>query len=188
MVIGFVLIDDLHYEYYNGGNKLRQVSDNVIPQAAGASLGDFTDNNSGNDYGYDGNGNMITDKNKKLNGTPGVDQVSGAIVYNHLNLPWQVKVEDGNKGTITYVYDAAGIKLKKITFEKSATVVYNNSSVTSDITTTTNYLGSLVYESKTYSNGSLAALNYSDKLQLINHLEGRIRYVAAEGTTAAHYE
>ncbi len=40
------------------------------------------------DYGYDVNGNMVTDRNKGINGNVGMDQATGgAIVYNHLNLP-----------------------------------------------------------------------------------------------------
>ncbi|THU39766.1 RHS repeat-associated core domain-containing protein [Niastella caeni] len=183
------VIDDLQYSYFNNGNKLSSVTDNA-PAQTGASLGDFTDNNtSGNDYGYDVNGNMLSDKNKKLAGSTGIDLTSGgAIRYNHLNLPWQINVENGNKGTITYIYDATGAKLKKIAFEKSATVTYNNSSFTSDITTTTSYVSGMVYESKSYDNGSLSALNYTDKLQFMRHEEGRIRYIDATGTTAAHYE
>ncbi len=182
------VIDDLYYQYYNDGNKLKLVTDNAAPQT-GAGLGDFQDNNTGtNDYGYDGNGNLVTDKNKKLNGIPDIDQVSGAIVYNHMNLPWQINVDNGNKGTITYMYDAAGAKLQKVTLEKNASVAYANSSITSDITTTTNYVTGLVYESKSYSNPNLSALNYTDRLQLINHEEGRIRYMPAVGTTEAKFE
>ncbi|THU39222.1 hypothetical protein FAM09_11955 [Niastella caeni] len=182
------VIDDLQYTYFNNGNKLSAVTDNA-PVQTGASLGDFTDNNtSGNDYGYDGNGNMIADKNKKLNGIADMDQASGAITYNQLNLPWQIQVDGGNKGTITYIYDAAGTKLQKITFEKSASVTYNSSSFTSDITTTTSYVNGTVYESKAYANSSLAALNYTDKLQFMGHEEGRIRYIAAAGTTPAKFE
>jgi RHS repeat-associated protein len=191
--IGFKLnnslvIDDLHYDYYKGGNKLRLVTDGGVPQT-GASLGDYQDNHTiGNIYGYDNNGNLITDKNKKWNGVPDVDQVNGAITYNQLNLPWQIKVDDGNKGTITYVYDAEGTKLQKIVFEKGATVVYNNSNVISEISTTTSYVGGMVYESKAYSTGSLSSLNYTDRLQFIGQEEGRIRYIAADGTTPAKYE
>jgi RHS repeat-associated protein len=178
------VIDDLQYTYYTNSNKLSSVTDNA-PAQTGASLGDFTDKNtSGNDYGYDVNGNLVTDLNKKLNGSAGIDLSSGgAIVYNHLNLPWQIPVKADNgsdKGTITYIYDAAGGKLKKMVVDKSV--------AGKTITITTSYVGGLVYESKTTSPANTPNDDYTDKLQLISHEEGRIRYVAAQGTTAAHYE
>ncbi len=62
------------------------------------------------------NGNMVTDLNKSINGTTGMDVVSGgAITYNHLNLPAVITV--AGKGTITYTYDAAGNKLQKTVAE-----------------------------------------------------------------------
>jgi hypothetical protein len=64
------------------------------------------------DYSYDGNGNLLKDLNKDIG-----SQTASGIIYNHLNLPWQVKVRSatGTKGTITYIYDADGNKLKKTT-------------------------------------------------------------------------
>jgi hypothetical protein len=127
---------------------------------------------------------MITDLNKKLNGSTGIDITSGgAITYNYLNLPWQIPVKadnGGDKGTITYTYDAAGSKLKK--------VVADNSTSGKTITTTTSYVGGLVYESKTTSPANTPNDDYTDRLQFIGHEEGRIRYITAEGTTAAHFE
>ncbi|UOB16285.1 RHS repeat-associated core domain-containing protein [Abyssalbus ytuae] len=62
------------------------------------------------------------------------------IAYNHLNLPVQVDINNNtDNGTISYIYDAAGMKLRKI-------AVDNNTS----ITTTTDYAGNYIYE-----NGSL---------------------------------
>ncbi|MFT3822668.1 MAG: DUF6443 domain-containing protein [Chitinophagaceae bacterium] len=152
------VIDDLVYTYFDNSNKLRAVTDNAtggtLPTGPATGLGDFTNkNNSGDDYGYDLNGNMISDKNKKLMGNTGMDQTSGgAITYNHLNLPWQIAVKkdnDEDKGSITYIYDAAGNKLEKRVLE-------NN------VTKTTTYLGGAVYE--------------DNKLQFIGQEEGRIRY------------
>ena len=183
------IIDDLHYLYFNGGNKLSSVSD--LP-STGPGIGDFTDNNSGDDYGYDENGNMLTDLNKRLVGITGTDKQSGAISYNHLNLPWKINVkkDDGTtgKGDIRYIYEAAGNKLQKVVTEYNATVAYNSGSYTSDITTITSYVGAFVYESKNYSNSSLSSLGYTDKLQFMGHEEGRIRYVPAKDNIAAHYE
>ncbi|AEV99381.1 hypothetical protein A4D02_34265 [Niastella koreensis] len=178
------VFDDLHYEYHLDGNKLKSVTDNM-PVQTSSGLGDFQDNNTGsNDYGYDVNGNLVTDKNKKLNGVADVDQASGAIVYNHLNLPSLINVDNGNKGTITYVYNAAGNKLQKIALEKGVTVV----NIVSDVKTTTNYVGGFVYESKEYLNQALASENYFDKLQFVNHEEGRMRYIIPAPGADPRYE
>lgn len=71
---------------------------------------------------------MTIDHNKHL-----------TITYNYLNLPQSIAVT--NKETVTYVYDAAGVKLQKKTIEGSSTTV-------------TTYLGSSgIY---TYNDGTLA--------------------------------
>jgi|GEM_PF-1806418 len=119
-------IDSLTYQYNGNSNKLSSVTDGITPPSGGWGVGDFTDKNtSGDDYGYDLNGNMITDKNKRINGNTGIDQASGgAIIYNHLNLPWQVSVQNdaGNsKGSVIYIYDATGSKLAKRVKEKTST-------------------------------------------------------------------
>ncbi|PKP24734.1 MAG: hypothetical protein CVU03_10985, partial [Bacteroidetes bacterium HGW-Bacteroidetes-2] len=54
-----------------------------------------------NDFEYDTYGNLIIDRNK------GITEIS----YNHLNLP--KKITFGTQGTMTYLYDATGQKLKK---------------------------------------------------------------------------
>ena len=147
-----VQIDDLSYDYFVGGNKLKSVFDNANdPQT---NLGDFrTSANSPNigatsaasktDYGYDSNGNLTKDLNKDIG-----DATVEGIVYNHLNLPYQVSVK--NKGTITYIYDAAGNKLEKRVAE---TAINKN--------TKTDYIGGYVYQ--------------NDTLQFLAHEEGRIR-------------
>jgi hypothetical protein len=57
--------------------------------------GDFTDKNAGDDYGYGKNGNLVTDRNKKMGTTTGVDLTTGgAIQYTHLNLPAVISVKD----------------------------------------------------------------------------------------------
>ncbi|HYD21844.1 MAG TPA: RHS repeat-associated core domain-containing protein, partial [Flavipsychrobacter sp.] len=100
-------------------------------------------NNSANlnsntaDYSYDANGNMTADDNKSIS----------SIVYNHLNLPDSIIVS--GKGSIKYVYDAVGNKLKKIVHE------------TGNADKGTVYIGGFVYE--------------NDTLQLLQHEEGRIR-------------
>ncbi|UOB19000.1 DUF6443 domain-containing protein [Abyssalbus ytuae] len=124
----FGMMDDLSYSYDNG-NKLVSVTDAAITPAA--VKGEFKDGNkSGNDYDYDENGNMVSDANKGITN----------IAYNYLNLPVQVDINNNtDNGTISYIYDAVGMKLRKI-------AVDNNTS----ITTTTDYAGNYVYE-----NGSL---------------------------------
>lgn len=144
-------IDNLSYAYFAGTNRLQAVTDAVT---ADNKMGDFTDKNTtATDYGYDKNGNLVTDLNKRINGTTGSDLNSGgAIAYNYLNLPASivVKKDDGTaKGTITYTYDAAGNKLKKEVAEQGQP------------TKTTLYLGGQVYE--------------NDILQFIGHEEGRLR-------------
>lgn len=52
------------------------------------------------EYVYDANGNMTCDRNKKIQ----------SISYNILNLPSEVKFDDGH--ITRYTYDAAGTKLK----------------------------------------------------------------------------
>jgi RHS repeat-associated protein len=177
------VIDELVYDYHNGGNKLKSVKD-LATDASGAvggswGLGDFTDNNNGDDYGYDINGNMIVDLNKKMTGTPAIDQANGAISYNLLNLPWKIQVDGGNKGAITYTYDAAGQKLSKVVEDKSAAGKI--------VTSITSYVGGLVYESKT-TNPADPVNDYTERLQLITHEEGRIRYIPSKDNIAAHFE
>ena len=82
---------------------------------------------SDNDYRYDDNGNMIMDKNKGI----GTNSAAG-ITYNHLNLPTAVNINNGQDvGTISYIYDATGVKLRKIvstgvTTDYAANYIYEN--------------------------------------------------------------
>jgi RHS repeat-associated protein len=181
-IFGSEQIDNILYSYYSRSNKLSAVTE----QGNGTvvhKLGDFTDKNTtGNDYGYDKNGNLVTDLNKKINGTTGLDiTTGGAIIYNHLNLPQEINIKDDNnvnKGKITYTYDAAGNKLKKITDEYPLPANGNIST-----TTTTLYIGGAVFESKTDNNP--ATTDYTDLLQFIGHEEGRIRFVPVNGSIPA---
>jgi RHS repeat-associated protein len=163
-------IDDLGYTYIAGSNKLLKVMDGVTTDN---KLGDFKDgsNGTGDDYAYDNNGNLITDNNKAIS----------SITYNHLNLPHTITVT--GKGTITYTYDAAGNKLQKTTTETGATV----DGFTTNITTTTTYIGGSVYESKTYSHTSLSAKNQADKLLFMGMEEGRIRIRETDNTFQYDY-
>jgi len=109
-------IDNLGYTYPVNSNRLSKVSDNSNNTSG------FNDvNKTGDDYSYDDNGNLITDKNKNIT----------QIQYNHLNLP--KKITFGTTGSIEYIYNAAGQKLEKIVKEGT-------------VTTTTNYLGGFQYK------------------------------------------
>uniref|UniRef100_UPI00261DC130 RHS repeat-associated core domain-containing protein n=1 Tax=uncultured Winogradskyella sp. TaxID=395353 RepID=UPI00261DC130 len=111
------IMDDLTYTY--DGNQLLSVTD---ANTTHLTEGFIDGNTSGNDYTYDANGNMLRDYNKGI---------SSDIVYNHLNLPESISINgNGNNGTITYIYDATGVKQKKI--------VSNG--------TTTYYAGNYIYE------------------------------------------
>lgn len=164
-ITGSGLIDQLTYSYLPNSNKLLNVADAVNDNTS--KLGDFkyapvAKTASTVDYTYDANGNLATDNNKAIS----------TIAYNHLNLPARITTA---KGTISYVYDAAGGKQSKTTTETGATVSLNGTNYTTDITTTTTYMGGFVYESKDYSHSALAALDYSNRLQFFSQEEGRTR-------------
>jgi RHS repeat-associated protein len=109
-------MDNLVYDYgIAPSNKLISVRDD------GDDFAGFIDGiNTGPDYGYDANGNMITDQNKGIS----------LIKYNHLNLP--ELVARGNN-TLRYVYDATGRKLSQVaTF--------------GGVQKTTDYIGEFTYE------------------------------------------
>jgi RHS repeat-associated protein len=141
---GSVTIDSLIYKNNDYSNKLKFVRDGKNdPDSRLADFKESSQNNSDNlnsnaaDYSYDGNGNMTADNNKSI----------ASITYTHLNLPDSIAIT--GKGSIKYVYDAAGTKLKKIVHESGK----------SDRTTL--YIGSFVYE--------------NDSVQLLQHEEGRVR-------------
>ncbi|GAA3655903.1 DUF6443 domain-containing protein [Flavivirga jejuensis] len=124
----FGTMDNLSYTYETNSNKLLEVAD------TGNDAYGFKDGtNSNNDYTYDDNGNMIMDLNKGITN----------ITYNHLNLPTLVDINDGgsNIGTISYLYDATGVKLEK----------------TVSTGVTTEYAGNHVYE-----DGSLKFFNHPE--------------------------
>lgn len=69
------------------------------------------------DYAYDGNGSLMSDANKKIT----------QIQYNYLNLPKQIHLQ--GKGTISYVYSAAGEKLKKVTVDSTVSPVRTSTTI-----------------------------------------------------------
>ncbi|SHN30205.1 DUF6443 domain-containing protein, partial [Mucilaginibacter sp. OK098] len=87
------LIDNLTYTY-SGTNQLQSITD-ATTSDLGLKHGTWA-------YTYDGNGNLKTDPTKAT--------TSITIGYNLLNLPQSIT---GGK-TITYTYDAAGNKLRRV--------------------------------------------------------------------------
>ncbi|WP_299523968.1 RHS repeat-associated core domain-containing protein, partial [Winogradskyella sp.] len=134
-------MDNLVYTYEARSNRLKKVLDNG---SDGHGFKDGAD--VATEYTYDANGNMLRDLNKGI---------SSNISYNHLNLPTQVTLSGGN---IQYIYDATGVKQKKIV----------------STGTTTEYAGNFIYE-----NGSL---------KMFSHLEGYVEPAAKAGTYNYAYQ
>lgn len=177
-------LDALHYSYYQNSNKLKQVTDE---NPADNKLGDFHYDAAGKtaiDYGYDRNGNMVADMNKKIgstsatNTTDGSTTSGGGIVYNLLNLPAVITTP---KGTITYQYDAAGNKLRK-TVSENLSGTYTGQKIT-----TTVYIGGFVYESLSYNPVRSDDPGYQDRLQFFPHEEGRVRPILNANKTITGY-
>ena len=180
---GSHLIDSLNYTYYTHSNKLQNVIDgDNNPQT---TLGDFRTSSlspyaSGKtsaavDYTYDGNGNLLTDLNKDIG-----SQSASGITYNHLNLPWQISFRSatGSKGTITYIYDADGTKLKKTTLDSAG-----------NLETVTTYIGPFQYQATAPLTGTGSG-NLIDTLKFFAHSEGRVRVEndTTGGQTLASYK
>jgi RHS repeat-associated protein len=145
-------MDILTYGYAPNSNKLVKVTDAVTPDV---TLPDFKDGaNNAAEYRYDSNGNLVADDNKSIS----------SISYNDINRPTQITVTGTAPGTVTYVYDASGNKLRK--------KVYNP---IGDVLETYDYIGNFVYK--------------NDVLQYILNDEGRARPIAADsvpGNPAGH--
>ncbi|WP_299101956.1 DUF6443 domain-containing protein [uncultured Winogradskyella sp.] len=123
----FDVMDDLVYTYENKSNRLKKVIDNE-----NGTYGFKDGSNIATEYTYDSNGNMLRDYNKGI---------STDILYNHLNLPTQVTLPDGR---IDYIYDATGVKQKKIVESEAGEII-------------TTYASNLIYE-----NGSLKFMSHSE--------------------------
>lgn len=115
--------------YQISGNQLLNVTDDS--SVGTTSQYGFIDGNVHSttgldDYSYDVNGNMISDANKGVT----------SITYNHLNLPEVVTIYNNSDpgdikdGTITYIYDATGVKQSKVYYDNttanSSTTIYGN--------------------------------------------------------------
>ncbi len=125
-------IDNLTYTYDSQqANRLLKVED-----ASGNLAGFKNDADVATEYTYDVNGNTLTDQNKGI----------ANVVYNFLGKPDQITFNDGRK--LEYVYSAGGTKLTMKTYQGTT------------LQTTTDYVGSFVYE-----NGAL---------QFFSSPEGRV--------------
>jgi len=159
-------IDNLSYTYSrSAGNRLDNISDDSMRPEG------FKDGiNTTNDYGYDLYGNMIADQNKGVL----------SITYNHMNLPVSIRIDNGTDvDIISYLYNAAGVKLKK-------TVAITSPSPS---TTVTDYLGGYQYKntlleffptSEGYVKNTIVsgANNYSYVFQYKDHVgNNRISYM-----------
>lgn len=118
-------IDNLAYTYTN--NKLTKIVDSTNnPQG----FNDKTATNV-NDFAYDAFGNLTSDLNKGI--------AADGIIYNHLNLPISITLSNSSaSGSISYIYNADGVKLKK-------TVI----NTTPSTTTNTDYLDGFQYTNNT---------------------------------------
>jgi RHS repeat-associated protein len=117
-----LLMDVLTYDYGAGMGKTNRLL--KVGDSGDRKEGFRERTNTGMDYAYDANGNMISDANKDIT----------SITYNHLNLPSKVAKVTGDY--VCYLYDAGGRKLGQWVYE----------AVPKRITKTTDYLGECIYE------------------------------------------
>jgi len=169
------IIDHLHYTYQSNSNKLLAVDDTVTRVSR---LGDFNNGtNLGNDYSYDGNGNLVADSNKHIS----------KIAYNHLNLPSTITVD--GKGSIDYVYDASGAKLLKKTTEgaKITKTQYTNGFVYQNDTLqfVSHEEGRVRWAKRYWENGD-SAYQFVYDYFIKDHL-GNVRTVLTEQTDTSFY-
>ena len=131
----FDLIDDLSYKY--SGNQLIKVDDKE------SQTDGFSDNGSkvATEYFYDANGNMKKDLNKKIKN----------IDYNFLNLPNRLQIYTDKSHTLDYIYNVAGVKLRKeakgITTDYIGNFIYENNELKYILTSN----GRIVVDNGTYN-------------------------------------
>lgn len=172
---GSETIDDLRYTYKANTNKLIEVNDNAI-EYSDSKLGDFKDimaseEEESDDYEYDPNGNLRTDKNKDIT----------LILYDmYFNLPRHIIVDLTTAwehyGDVYYYYDGLGKKIKKIIAEGTESTIN---------TKVTQYVGDFVYEG---AGGEEIFSVPANTLQYFMQEEGRVRFkpgIPEEGIPAA---
>ena len=99
-------IDNLNFSYHSFTNRLKDVADNAPSANRDRGFTYYDAAQSGADYEYDQNGNLIYDPSKAM-----------TVEYNYLNLPTIMEFPDCK--VIEFVYDAAGAKLSKIVRQES---------------------------------------------------------------------
>jgi RHS repeat-associated protein len=152
-------VDQLGYNYANGGNRLLTVTDNIS-----STLGFADGNKTGDDYDYYADGSLKKDLNRNIT----------LIEYNLLKLPRRVTFT--NSTTLTIQYDATGQKLRMTTTPASGT------------TTTRDYVGAFQYLNNNLFEISHPEGRYSPtggyEFFHKDHL-GNVRAVTSQTTTAA---
>jgi RHS repeat-associated protein len=135
--VGPVDMDNLGYVYEDQSNRLQQVTDNNN-NLAYYGAGDFKNGtNTGADYRYDANGNLVMDLNRNIQ----------SFAYTRFNKP--VIITQANGSTIEYSYDAAGGKLEEIVKDKVANTYKR-----------TDYINNCVYENNTPLNNNGGEVQY----------------------------
>lgn len=158
-ISGTIEIDNLVYSYELNTNKLINVLDN-----SNNTSGFFDINTTGNDNTYDENGNLITGLNNRISN----------ITYNHLNLPTKILTVALGYPTIKYIYNAKGVKLRKIFFSGGS----------KSKTTVTDYLEGFKYIQVTNNwNGSSAGVS----LQYFPTSEGYVNNTVVNSITNYNY-
>jgi len=150
----FGLIDNLTYNYGSNSNQLSSVSDAITSGVAH----DLEFKPATDSYAYDANGcaTIVPERNV-------------SVAYNYLNLPTSVTV--GSQGTISYLYDASGAKLKKtvgsaISYYQGSVLKLNGVDII------------LTGEGRAIKNG-----NWSYEYDLKDHLGNtRVSFAAGNGT------
>jgi RHS repeat-associated protein len=109
-------MDQLTYTYKDFSNELVKVRDNIAPATTQAlNLPDFKDAaDQSLEYGYDANGNLISDLNKKIQ----------QIEYNQYNKPVRITMDNGASLSYTYASDGSLLQ-KKVKEGSNPAVVYD---------------------------------------------------------------
>ena len=107
----FDVIDDLSYHYQ--GNQLLGVDDATDETVVNGDAKDFRDDHKyathGQEYHYDENGNLTSDKNKHIT----------SIRYNRFDMPQTILFATGEM--IEFFYDGSGSKLRKVVTAQDGT-------------------------------------------------------------------
>ncbi|MGN6493886.1 MAG: DUF6443 domain-containing protein [Agriterribacter sp.] len=161
------VIDNLAYSYNSYENKPFKITDAGIA-TGNMNLGDFVDgSNTDDDYSYNnGNGSLTSDLNKGI---------SAITYWSTTEKPQTITT---TKGSINYIYNDDGTKLRKVYVENPSAANGNKT-----ITFTTNYVGSMVFESRDIQPDDPQRPDYTNKLLFSAFAEGRIRALYNNNTS-----